>query len=303
MSLSQDHMVLAAEYVLGTLDVTELDLAQQLIGSDPEFAAAVRDWERRLGELNVMVGSVEPPADTFEKIKARLGDAAQSGEFRLPDAPPRLGAAPQLDMGMTRPGSDAVVPPAGEPAGEVVELRRRMRSSRRAAGVFALLAASALALIVTSAVRPDLLPDQLRPKPQIVEVVRTVEKEVEKPADRPNRFVAVLQRDSVSPAFILTVDLDSRTMTVRRVAAEQMPDKSYELWLVSNRFGSPRSLGLVGDREFTPAQLATFEPGTISDAVYAISLEPTGGSPTGTPTGPVLWTGKLVETLPPPGNP
>ena len=31
---------------------------------------------------------------------------------------------------------------------------------------------------------------------------------------------------------------------------------------------------------------------------HAISLEPAGGSSTGVPTGPVLFTGKLVESLP-----
>ena len=62
---------------------------------------------------------------------------------------------------------------------------------------------------------------------------------------------------------------------------------------------APRSLGLVGQNEFTLAsQLTTYEPTTISDAVYAISLEPTGGSPTGQPTGPVLWTSKLIEAVP-----
>jgi anti-sigma-K factor RskA len=308
MTVSQDHIVLAAEYVLGTLELDEIAQAEQLIATDPEFAALVRDWERRLGELNVMVGAVEPPADTFDKIKDKITAVAQPTAIHLPDpdaprALPRLGSAPQLDMAVrpSRPmsgldGRDAM--PPSEPRGEVVALTRRVRSSRQAAGVLAALAAAVCAVFVTSLVRPDLLPEPLRPQPQVVEVVRTVEKEVEKPTDRPNRFVAVLQRDAVSPAFILTVDLEARTMTVRRVAAETQADKSYELWLVSNRFGAPRSLGLVGDREFTPAQLASYEPNTISDAVYAISLEPTGGSPTGQPTGPVLWTGKLIEALP-----
>ena len=38
---------------------------------------------------------------------------------------------------------------------------------------------------------------------------------------------------------------------MRRVAAEEQPGKSYELWLVSKQFAQPRSLGLVGAREFT----------------------------------------------------
>jgi anti-sigma-K factor RskA len=314
MSLSQDHIVLAAEYVLGTLELDEIEQAEQLIASDPEFAAMVREWERRLGELNVMVGAVEPPAETFDKIKERIGSTVQPAEIHLPDPAaarplPRLGSAPQLDMSFTRAArpappldSDAAnadgEAPVSEQGGNVVMLTRRVRASRQTAGALAALAAAVCAVFVTSLVRPDLMPEPLRPKPQVVEVVRTVEKEVEKQVDRPNRFVAVMQRDSVSPAFILTVDLEARTMTVRRVAAETQADKSYELWLVSTRFGTPRSLGLVGDNEFTPARLASYEPNTISDAVYAISLEPTGGSPTGQPTGPVLWTGKLIEALP-----
>jgi anti-sigma-K factor RskA len=34
----------------------------------------------------------------------------------------------------------------------------------------------------------------------------------------------------------------------------------------------------------------------IADTVFAVSLEPEGGSPTGQPTGPVLFTGKLIAT-------
>jgi anti-sigma-K factor RskA len=88
-------------------------------------------------------------------------------------------------------------------------------------------------------------------------------------------------------------------MTVRRVAAQEPAGKSYELWLVSKQFPKPRSLGLVGAQEFTTGTaLAAYQPETISDATYAISLEPEGGSPTGEPTGAVLWGGKLIETLP-----
>jgi anti-sigma-K factor RskA len=34
------------------------------------------------------------------------------------------------------------------------------------------------------------------------------------------------------------------------------------------------------------------------NATFAVSLEPQGGSPTGTPTGPVLFSGKLVQVSP-----
>jgi anti-sigma-K factor RskA len=32
------------------------------------------------------------------------------------------------------------------------------------------------------------------------------------------------------------------------------------------------------------------------DITIAVSLEPVGGSPTGTPTGPVLYSGKMIPT-------
>lgn len=94
---------LAAEYVLGTLEADERAQAQALIESDPEFAALVQYWERRLGELHAMVDAIEPPAETWERLTARLEGLAPSGEILLPhvEAPPSLDAEPldpqQLD--------------------------------------------------------------------------------------------------------------------------------------------------------------------------------------------------------------
>jgi anti-sigma-K factor RskA len=135
----------------------------------------------------------------------------------------------------------------------------------------------------------------LRPTPRVVEVVKT---EVVK-SELPSRFVAVLQQDAASPAFILTVDIEGRSLTVRRVAADAQPGKSYELWLVSDRYPAPRSLGVVGENEFTiGSKLAAYDPATITTATYAVTLEPEGGSPNGAPSSDVLWAGKLVQALP-----
>jgi anti-sigma-K factor RskA len=110
-------------------------------------------------------------------------------------------------------------------------------------------------------------------------------------------LVAVLQKDAQSPAFLVSVDLDKRQLTIRAVAAKPEPGKSYELWLVHDELKSPRSLGLIGDRPLTVGPtLASYAPNVIEDATLAVSLEPAGGSPTGAPTGPVLFSGKLIET-------
>ena len=48
----------AAEFVLGTLDADERRAANQLLASDEGFTDRVRLWERRLGELHLMVEPV-----------------------------------------------------------------------------------------------------------------------------------------------------------------------------------------------------------------------------------------------------
>jgi len=111
----------------------------------------------------------------------------------------------------------------------------------------------------------------------------------------------LLQTDATSPAFILTVDAATKNFTVRRVGAEAQAGKSYELWIVSDKFQAPRSLGVIGGDEFTTrAALAAYDPDTVNQATYAVTVEPEGGSPTGSATGPIVFTGKLIETVPPP---
>jgi anti-sigma-K factor RskA len=141
---------------------------------------------------------------------------------------------------------------------------------------------------------------------QVVEKIVERERIVQAPAppsppqSAPGRFVAVLARDAGTPAFLVTVDIANRSLTVRRVAPTAEAGRSHELWLVSDRFPAPHSLGLIGAGEFTRrAALTAYDPATINSATFAVSLEPEGGSPTGAPTGPVLFTGRLIEALPP----
>src|SRR4029077_13373052 len=65
-----------------------------------------------------------------------------------------------------------------------------------------------------------------------------------------------------------------------------------------DRLPAPRALGGVGEGDFAKPALAGYDPAVISNATYAVSLEPEGGSPNGKPT-EVLFAGKLVESVPP----
>ena len=77
---------LAAEYVLGTLDSDEREQARALLGADAAFAAKVVHWERRLGELHLMVEPVEPDAGIWARIKSKMPDAQARSNVRLPEA-------------------------------------------------------------------------------------------------------------------------------------------------------------------------------------------------------------------------
>src|SRR5262249_26534304 len=83
-------------------------------------------------------------------------------------------------------------------------------------------------------------------------------------APQDKTLVAVLQKDPQSPAFLVSVDLDTRQLTIRAVAAKPEPGKSYELWLVHDQLKTPRSLGLVGAKPVTVAPtLASYAPNVI----------------------------------------
>ncbi len=262
----------AAEYVLGTLSAAEREEAQILL-ADPAFASLVLGWERRLGELHALAENVEPPPRVWEAIKAKLPETPQSAPVRMPQIRPPA-----------RPRRPRAIPPS------VVVLNRQVARWRMVATATGAMAAVFALFIVTSNVAPTLLPESLRPQ------VIVQQSEGAAPS---SRYVAVLQRDPAAPAFILTVDIENRTLTVRRVAAEREPGKSYELWLVSNRFPAPRSLGVVGEDDFTQSSnLAAYDASIIGDATFAVSLEPEGGSPSGTPSN-VMFTGTLVESTPP----
>ena len=285
MAYSEDHIALAAEYALGTLDADERAQVETMMAVDTEFTAIVHAWEYRLGVLNQMVGSVEPRPIVWENIKAAIGHSTeQQAPLVLPEAPP----SPPPE-----PPAEPVVPSPLRPRGgrgaagcrsspivdnsNVIQLAGRAKRWRNVASVATALAAALVGMLAVQVYRPELLPDALRPKPRI----QTVEVKTPAPSPVPSaQYVALLQRDGGSPAFILTVDAATKNFTVRKVGADAEPGKSFELWLISDRLPQPRSLGVIGGSDFTARPvLADYDAGTINAATYAVTVEQAGGSP------------------------
>jgi len=115
----------------------------------------------------------------------------------------------------------------------------------------------------------------------------------------PKEFVAILQKSADSPAFVASINLDSRELTVRPLAAPAQAGKSYELWIIEPKLGPPRSLGIIDAAAVTRGpRLAAFDRAVVEDATYAVTVEPEGGSPDGKPSGPPVFVGKLVPVEP-----
>ncbi len=89
MPYSEDHIALAAEYALGTLDADERAQAEAMMSADKDFTAVVEAWEQKLGILNQMVGLVEPPAELWDKIRAAIGLSGIAGAAGAAGSPAR----------------------------------------------------------------------------------------------------------------------------------------------------------------------------------------------------------------------
>ena len=109
------------------------------------------------------------------------------------------------------------------------------------------------------------------------------------------RYVALLGTGDASPALLVTVDPAAGRMTIRPLEPAAVEDRALQLWLVAGGQAPPRSLGLLDPVHEIALQLdPQAETHLRPSAALAVSLEPPGGSPTGLPTGPVIYQGPLL---------
>ena len=157
----------------------------------------------------------------------------------------------------------------------VSALRRQLRVWRTAAGGMTVLAAC-LTLILT-----------LQPRTQ-----------VQQPPAAPQAaapMVAMLG-DKGAMKVVASWDPNGRQL-ILAVPGDLSSDShhSHELWVIPED-GNPRSLGTMPPGKQMHMQLAdTLAELLAQGATIAISVEPRGGSPTGSPTGPVVASGALTR--------
>jgi anti-sigma-K factor RskA len=135
--------------------------------------------------------------------------------------------------------------------------------------------AGALALILVLTPPPEPRPDVITPEGGVILVL----------ADDDSRTAWLVSRRSASDP------IKAQPLNLPVLTAEQ----AYELWLLPPG-AAPMSVGLLNDEQTTELSLdeqlgALIQPGLG----MAVSLEPAGGSPTGAPTGPVVFSGSIRE--------
>lgn len=219
----EDLNVLAAEFVLGTLDDASAHEVAARAQTDPALRAAITEWEERLAPLSMLAAPATPPLSLWRRLDRATAAAA----------------APS--------------------AGILARLWQNVIIWRCAtASGFAIAAALAAVMWLREPPAPPL--------------------------------AALVPSGSAAAAYVAELQPNG---TLRLIALRPVPvaqGKSLELWALPSGASRPIALGLLPPAGHTvaPPKLPA------GPTQLMISLEPQGGSPTGLPTGPVLFAGTLT---------
>lgn len=112
-------------------------------------------------------------------------------------------------------------------------------------------------------------------------------------------YLAVLKSKQDAPMFVATASLSPMQMKVMMMDESVMyPNKDLELWCVMKQSGEAWSLGVLARKKETVFAMNQNEWRLMGDiSSLTVSVEPMGGSPTGRPTGSVVYTGELMSLI------
>jgi anti-sigma-K factor RskA len=117
---------------------------------------------------------------------------------------------------------------------------------------------------------------------------------VQPPEAKPT-YVVVLSNQQAQPVMSVASDNQQKQLRIKIITQQKIDaDRDYQLWALPQG-GAPRSLGLVSEQGETVLLVPNTLEGLTNIPALAISLEPKGGSPTGQPTGPILFTGPVIK--------
>lgn len=110
-------------------------------------------------------------------------------------------------------------------------------------------------------------------------------------------YVAILVSDGAREAgAVVNAFADGRVEMIPLTQISVPEGRALEIWTLWDRSVGPRSVGLI-DRARTVRLNLDALPRTGENQLFEITLEPATGSPTGRPTGPILYKGTTARAL------
>jgi len=111
------------------------------------------------------------------------------------------------------------------------------------------------------------------------------------------QFVVVLVTPNSQTAGWVVQASDSRMIELIPLGKDAVPEgMALQFWTKGEQWQAPVSLGLVKPGESYRVPLQSLPP-LEANQLFELTLEKTGGSPTGLPTGPVKFIGRAVKVI------
>ena len=108
-------------------------------------------------------------------------------------------------------------------------------------------------------------------------------------------MVAVLV-DGNRTGAVVHAFADGRVVLLPLTSINVPSGRTLQVWTLPSRERGPVSVGLMDRARTLELELKDL-PRPGPDQLFEITLEPAGGSPTGRPTGPILFKGNTAQTL------
>jgi len=107
-------------------------------------------------------------------------------------------------------------------------------------------------------------------------------------------YSASIHNEQQQRLWDIAVDIQHQQLRLSPVAITSRGDTSvYELWLLPGDGTAPQSLGLLPTNDTVVIALSASIAWATANGL-AVSIEPAGGSPTGLPTGPVVYQAAIT---------
>jgi anti-sigma-K factor RskA len=260
--IGPDDDMLAGEYVAGLLEGPAETAFEARLAAEPALAAAVARWRVRFAEIDASATPVVPDEAFWRRIETALATA--------PDLPPQTAAATVSVTSAAAATPRPVSAPQTTPTPPRAGLATWWHSLTLWRGLSAVATAAAIVLAVGLG-RLALAPP-------------------------PPTFIAVLVAETGEIGAVVNVFADG---TAELLPLENVPvpsGRALEVWTKWSDERGPVSIGLL-DRPRTVRLSTGGLPQTRPDQLFEITLEPATGSPTGRPTGPILFKGNAATTL------